>query len=161
MTQIKTAGGTPQTKTQVLSAMTDVTPPENKVYRFDGEDELFQHFTTQGSNTFEDGRQFAFIPGRLYSGADIDRLFPAAVVTSVVPNSGPATGGTKVVIRGQNFGGTTNVKFGGSNGTGLQVVNDNEIQVTTPAGSGTVDVVITDDAGTTTVKNGFTYDEAE
>ncbi len=70
-------------------------------------------------------------------------------VASVAPASGPAGGGTTVTISGVNFGGATSVLFGASPATGL-VVNGagTKITVTSPAGSGTVDVTVTTPAGT-------------
>ena len=70
-------------------------------------------------------------------------------VVSVAPASGPAGGGTTVTISGVNFSGATSVMFGATPGTGV-VVNGagTKITVTSPAGTGTVDVTVTTPAGT-------------
>jgi hypothetical protein len=64
-------------------------------------------------------------------------------VTSVSPNTGPATGGTSVTITGTNFTGTTAVSFGATAATGFTVNSATSITATSPAGTGTVDVRVT------------------
>lgn len=74
------------------------------------------------------------------------------------PNSGAAAGGDDVTISGHGFEGVTSVTFGGTAGTGVEVVDDKTVKVTTPAhAAGAVDVVMTDEDGSTTVVGGFTY----
>jgi len=63
-------------------------------------------------------------------------------VTSVLPNSGPASGATPVTIAGTGFTGATGVKFGTASAS-FSVTNDTQIMATSPAGSGTVDVTVT------------------
>src|SRR6185503_13297430 len=53
-------------------------------------------------------------------------------ITGVSPNSGPAGGGTSVVITGSGFLGATSVTFGSTAVTG-SVVSDATIVVTSPA----------------------------
>lgn len=155
---IKNAAGATQTKTTVMSSMTEVTPDANKVYRFDGSADLYEAFTPEGTSAVDAGRKLAFVPGRAYTKAEIDRMFPAATVSSITPASGAAAGGTTVTIKGQNLTGVTAVTFGGTAGTSLTVVDKNTLTVVTPAKSaGAYDVVLTDDSGTTTVTNGYTY----
>jgi len=90
--------------------------------------------------------------------SEIDLLFPAVVVTSITPDTGPAVGGTAVTIRGKNLSGVTAVTFDGAAGTSLQVLSPTELTVVTPAGAaGPADVAITSDAGTVTETGGFTY----
>ncbi len=82
----------------------------------------------------------------------------AARVEAVSPNTGPAIGGTRVTLRGDNMVDVTGVTFGGTAGTALEVVDDNEVVVTAPAhAAGAVDVVVTDPSGSTTVAGGYTY----
>ncbi|HWL45076.1 MAG TPA: IPT/TIG domain-containing protein [Ilumatobacter sp.] len=72
-------------------------------------------------------------------------------VTSLSPNSGPATGGTIVMIVGACFTGTDSVTFDGDPGTDLVILSDTQIRVTTPAhAAGVVDVEVvgTDWCGT-------------
>jgi hypothetical protein len=81
-------------------------------------------------------------------------------VTSVVPNSGPTTGGTPVTIDGTGFTTVTGVDFGLTPSASLTVVSDTEITTTSPASTlGTVDVTVTTAGGTsaTTSADQFTF----
>lgn len=81
-------------------------------------------------------------------------------ITSINPDEGPETGGTIVTISGNNFTGVTSVTFGGEPALAYNIVNDGQINAVTPPNApGTVDVEITSPAGTGTVD--FTYIEAE
>ncbi len=84
---------------------------------------------------------------------------------SIVPNLGPCSGGTSVMISGEGFNqsGTTTVAFGGTYATDV-VVNSGYGEVlfitcTTPAHvSGSVDIVVTNSYdGSGTLASGFTY----
>jgi len=73
-------------------------------------------------------------------------IYTNPYITSISPNSGPITGGTVVTINGGNFntnGNISNVYFGGIPCT-YSVINDNQIQVTSPPQikSGTVDIIV-------------------
>ena len=82
---------------------------------------------------------------------------PAPTISSVVPNSGPAAGGTSVVITGTNFTGATAFTFGGTAAT-CTVDLDTQITCTSPShAAGAVDVVVTTLGGTATSVGGFTY----
>ncbi|MFF1571255.1 IPT/TIG domain-containing protein [Leifsonia sp. NPDC058292] len=79
-------------------------------------------------------------------------------VTGLSPNHGPETGGTVVTITGSGLTGTTGVTFDGTPGTGVTVVDDSTITVTTPAGGpGAVSVVVQSPAGDTDAGD-FTFD---
>ena len=80
-------------------------------------------------------------------------------ITSLSVSSGPLAGGTAVTITGIGFTDTTSVTFDGIAGTGLVVVDDNTITVTTPAGTsaGAVDVEVIGPGGNDTLVGGFTY----
>ena len=83
-------------------------------------------------------------------------------VTGISPTAGPTAGGTTVIITGTNFTGTTGaagVKFGATNATGYTVNSATSITATSPAGTGTVDVTVTNAGGTsvTSVADQFTY----
>jgi hypothetical protein len=82
-------------------------------------------------------------------------------VASVIPNIGPATGGTSVTITGTNLTGATAVKFGNVVGT-YSVTDSTHIAATSPAGSGTVDVTVTTPSGTsaTSLADKFTYTQS-
>lgn len=78
-------------------------------------------------------------------------------VLSVAPDTGPEAGSTAVVVTGTDFTGSTAVEFDGTPGTAFSVVNDTTINVTTPAGTGAVDVVVVNPNGNGTLVGGFTY----
>lgn len=86
----------------------------------------------------------------------IFRDLQAPVVTGIAPESGPA--GTQVVVTGVNFVGVTGVTFGGVAATHT-VDNHRQITATVPAGTGTVQVVVTTAKGAsaTGVDTDFTY----
>ncbi|MER7463268.1 IPT/TIG domain-containing protein [Streptomyces sp. NPDC097981] len=77
----------------------------------------------------------------------------APVVTSVVPNSGPAAGGATVTINGSGFTGVTGVKFG-TVSTPFYLISSTKITAISPAGTGTVNVTVSTTAG---VSNGVAY----
>ncbi len=104
------------------------------------------------------------------SSANLDEFSGAPtavpVVSGVSPNTGAAAGGTSVTITSSvpNFTGATAVDFGtGHPGTGLTVVSPSEITVTSPAGTGTVNVTVTTPNGTSPVNapsDQYTYNAA-
>ena len=86
----------------------------------------------------------------------------APTVTSISPNSGPAAGGTVVIIMGTNFTAGATVKFGNTavNPVNVSFVGTGEIAVlSSPAGTGTVDITVTTAGGTsaTSAVDQFTY----
>lgn len=85
------------------------------------------------------------------TAADIFTYPGALVVLGLSPNSGPTAGGTTVTLTGSGFTGATTVNFGSVPGTNLIVNSDTQLTVTSPAGSGTVDVTVVTPAGTSAV----------
>lgn len=88
----------------------------------------------------------------------------APTVTAVNPPSGSPVGGYSVVVSGTNFNNPTvsGVTVGGIN-VGFTVNNDTTLTITTmPAGSGTVDILVTNADGTSenTGADNFTYTQA-
>jgi len=81
------------------------------------------------------------------------------LISSVLPSTGNA--GDPVTISGEGFGttqGSGSVTFGGTGAT-VGAWSDTSIDVTAPAGSGTVDVVVTTNFGDTdTEVGGWSYD---
>ncbi len=82
-------------------------------------------------------------------------------ITAVTPNTGPAAGGTSVTLTGTgfNFLCVSSVQFG-ANSAPLNSFNSlTELVVTSPAGTGAVNVTATTSAGTsaTSAANVFTY----
>jgi hypothetical protein len=88
-----------------------------------------------------------------------DEFTYGPTVTGLSPSSGPAAGGTVVSIIGTGFTGATAVHFGTAPGTNLTVTNDTSLSVTSPAGSGVVNVTVTTPAGTSPITSSdeFTY----
>src|SRR5208282_733523 len=83
---------------------------------------------------------------------------PTPTIMSVSPTSGPSAGGTSCTITGTNYSGTPIVTFGGNPATNVVVVSGTQITCVTPVGfPGTVDVKVTETAGTATLHNGYTY----
>jgi IPT/TIG domain len=72
-------------------------------------------------------------------------------VTGVSPGFGPEAGGTSVMITGAGFTGATEVNFGTMPAADLVVVDDTTITVTSPPGTGTVDVTVMSPAGTSPI----------
>ncbi|HXX56042.1 MAG TPA: IPT/TIG domain-containing protein, partial [Methanoregula sp.] len=86
---------------------------------------------------------------------------PGPAVTGVMPNNGPATGGTIVTISGLHLNGATGVKFGSTPASTFTVNGDTSITATTPSGAGTVDVTVTTPGGTSAPNSPydwFTYE---
>ena len=93
---------------------------------------------------------------------DVGKGFgPAPTVTDIEPSTGPAAGGTSVVITGTNFVAGATVKFGANNATGVTINSATQITVVSPAGTAgsTVQVSVTTPAGTSanTAADNFTY----
>jgi len=79
-------------------------------------------------------------------------------VNSISPSSGSTLGGTIVTILGGGFASGVSVAIGGVAATGVSVVGTTSITATTPQhASGTVDVAVSMNGGTTTLKGAFTY----
>jgi hypothetical protein len=83
----------------------------------------------------------------------------AGSISSINPTTGPASGGTKVVISGSGFTGAENVYFGQTSATTFTVNSDSQITATAPPGTGQVAVTVTTSSGTSpsTPKADFTY----
>lgn len=84
---------------------------------------------------------------------------PAPAVTSVSPNNGPEGGGTAVTITGTNLDGATAVKFGAADAQSFKVDSPTSIEAVSPSGSGTADVMVTTERGTSATTSGdqFSY----
>ncbi|HEY1653151.1 MAG TPA: IPT/TIG domain-containing protein [Acidimicrobiales bacterium] len=83
----------------------------------------------------------------------------APTVTSVVPNSGPAAGGTNVTIHGTGFNYGSTVDFGSTAATSVTYESPWELTAVSPAGSGVADVTVSTFAGTSATSSAdqFTY----
>jgi hypothetical protein len=84
---------------------------------------------------------------------------PPPAVTAVSPSEGAQAGGTSVTISGTEFTGTTAVKFGSAEAASFTVNSDSSITATSPPGTGTVDVTVTNAVGTSATNSAdqFTY----
>ncbi|GAA2642407.1 hypothetical protein GCM10010399_90420 [Dactylosporangium fulvum] len=83
------------------------------------------------------------------------------VVNNVLPNNGPAAGGTVVTISGTDLDDATKITFGGTEGTNLTPVSATSVKVTTPAGTpGTAPVVVTTAGGPSNSNVTFAYNAA-
>jgi hypothetical protein len=93
------------------------------------------------------------------SAADQFSYLATPVVTGISPTAGPQVGGTAVTITGTNFAGTTGVAFGGNSATGVTVNSNTQITATAPAGTGIVDITVSNSVGTsaTSAADLFTY----
>jgi hypothetical protein len=81
------------------------------------------------------------------------------IVDALDPNSGPATGGTPVRVIGSGMLDVTDVGIGGSSVTDLALLSDDELEVITPSGTGTVDVtLVLADGSDVTATDAFTYE---
>jgi hypothetical protein len=76
---------------------------------------------------------------------------PPAAVEGLSPAIGPMAGGTQIMVAGSGFTGASSAHFGNVAGTGLWVVSDTQLRVTSPPGSGTVDVTVTTPKGSSPV----------
>jgi hypothetical protein len=82
----------------------------------------------------------------------------APVISGVSPTSGPQGGGKPVTIKGTDLCNLTGVLFGGVNAPVVSVSPDcTTVTVTLPAGSGTVDVVVSTTGGSAVAPEQFTY----
>ncbi|MCC9311967.1 IPT/TIG domain-containing protein [Kitasatospora sp. RB6PN24] len=81
----------------------------------------------------------------------------APTITSVVPNSGPISGGTPVTLTGTNLTSTQSVTVGGTLAP-FVVVSATELAIVTPPGTaGAADIVVTTTGGSSTAVGAFTY----
>jgi hypothetical protein len=81
-------------------------------------------------------------------------------VTGLTPASGPAAGGTSVVISGSGFTEAISVSFGQNPASSMRVDSGSQITAVTPAGAaGTVDVTVVTPSGTSAASSAdqFSY----
>ena len=84
-------------------------------------------------------------------------IVAAPAIKSLSPTSGSRHGGNRLTIRGSNFIGVKSVLFGQKKGTRIRVVSATEIQVTVPAGSGTVEVIVSAVGGSSKTSKSTRY----
>ena len=71
-------------------------------------------------------------PGGSTSSPGTFTYIPAPAITGLAPTSGPAAGGTSVIITGTNFTGATAVTFGGTLATSFTVNSATQITAVSP-----------------------------
>ena len=80
------------------------------------------------------------------------------IINNVTPPSGPTTGGTEIIIKGNNFTPDTTVTVGGVECKKLTYVNQNTLKcITKEHSAGNVDIVVTSPNGSATMEEGFRY----
>jgi alpha-tubulin suppressor-like RCC1 family protein len=83
---------------------------------------------------------------------------PPPTVTQLNPSKGSTGGGAHVAITGEDFTGTTEVKFGSSSAVSFTVTSPTSISAVAPAESaGTVDVTVTNQWGTSATSSADQY----
>jgi hypothetical protein len=99
----------------------------------------------------------AIVSGVNCSGVTQPSPVAGLVITSVTPNSGPASGGTSVTVNGHNFTPSAGVRFGSAAAL-VQLVESSRILVVTPPhAAGVVDVAVVVGGATTSLSSAFTY----
>ena len=101
-------------------------------------------------------------PGGTSATSSADRftyVYAQPKITGMSPMSGPAVGGTTVIITGSDFTGASKVLFGTVAASSFTVNSNTQITAVSPAGSGTVDVRVTTPGGTSATSSAdrFTY----
>jgi choice-of-anchor C domain-containing protein len=91
------------------------------------------------------------VPVTVFVGSSATTVgqYTYVAITSVSPASGPAAGGTSVVITGTGLGSAVAVYFGTS-GADFTQVSDTQIDAVSPPGSGTQDITVQTGFGGTT-----------
>jgi len=85
-------------------------------------------------------------------------VLPAPTISDIDPAEGPEAGGTEVDITGTGFQEGVTVTFDGEAATSIVRNSATSITCDTPAGEGTVNVVVTNiDAQSATATNGYEY----
>ena len=99
-------------------------------------------------------------PGTIAASASLDVL-PGSTpaVTSITPTRGPSGGGTSVTIAGCNLTNATSVTFGTKAAASFHVNSDTSVTAVSPAGTGTVSVVVHDgsESSASNSASDFTY----
>ncbi|MEM7260542.1 MAG: S8 family serine peptidase [Planctomycetota bacterium] len=96
----------------------------------------------------------------LVDSINVDPTDPP-VLNTVLPSTGPVSGGTLVTITGENFTADTTFIFGANNLQNVVVVDPETVTGTTPANTGasTVTVFVVNSAGSDNLPDAFTYSD--
>jgi hypothetical protein len=85
----------------------------------------------------------------LHGVGSIDPQIACPGQTPVLPDGGPAHGGSETLISGTGFTGANGVMFGSQPASSFTVLSDNFIEATAPAGTGSVPITVTKPASST------------
>lgn len=85
------------------------------------------------------------------------RYVPAPTISSIVANSGPASGGSSVAINGTNLANALSVTFGGLPAPITGNLASSIVVIAPAHAAGAVNVVVTTAGGSVTSTNGYTY----
>jgi len=152
---VTNAAGQTLTKA-ALQALTTTDPAPDAVVTVT--EDILQRYSYGGGSGFEQGTRLLYAAGQKVLQSDLDALFETATVATVSPATGPAAGGTDVVITGTNLGGVVGVTFGGTAATLVRAVSESKITCKAPAhAAGAVAVVVADDSGNINKSNAYTY----
>ncbi len=167
VTSISPASGSSSGGTSVTITGTDYTCGAILVVRFGDTRALFTSASaTQISATSPPGLGTVHVTVTTDGGTSptstadqFTYMVSRPTITSLTPNSGPASGGTVIRISGTDFTGATSVKFGSKDAALFTVVAPTMIFASSPAGSRTVAVTVTTPGGTnaTSAADLFTY----
>lgn len=155
MPRLTKSDGTVLTKTAALALTTDYVPAAMVTINED----IWEEFALPGKKDHKGDKRKKYAAGQVVPKAEFDRYFTrnAAVVSSVVPATGLAAGGTAITINGSGFSDATAAQIGGTNCTSFVVVSDTKITAVTPAKTaGTYAVGVVDGTGTSTKASAFT-----
>ena len=110
------------------------------------------------ANTTYHFRISATNPGGTSKGSDetFKTLPNAPSVESITPNQGPAGGGTSVKITGKGFLEGASVTIGAA-ASEVTFISATELTARTPAGTGTQEVIVKDEGGTSTLGPSYSY----
>lgn len=84
---------------------------------------------------------------------------PAPSIISINPNNGPVSGNTSVTITGNNFSSDTKVSFDGILATNVSLQDNQIIALTPPHSVGSVNVLVSNQTGSSLLSNAYTYFE--
>ena len=87
-----------------------------------------------------------------------DHFSYSPTVSKLNPADGSGLGGIQVAITGTNFNEVTAVKFGSIDATSFNVESETSITAVSPAGTGTVDVTVESQGGTSTITASDQFD---
>ncbi|MHC4160986.1 MAG: IPT/TIG domain-containing protein [Planctomycetota bacterium] len=104
---------------------------------------------TVGHADFEDSMVFAATPD-----ADV-----TPVLTELCGTEGPTAGGNQVIVFGENFDTTTDVRFGATSATDVRFITSGVLVAVAPPGTGTVSVTVVDDGETGTGAADYLYSD--